>query len=154
MVKNIVITAIRVFWKERGYSFLNILGLTVGIASSLMLFLYIQDEKSVNLFHKDIDRIYQVMEHQRYSGGYVLTTTANPGPLKDAFKAELPEVEYITQLTWEQERLFLIGDQSYKSQGRVASEDFFHVFDFPFIEGAKEGSLSSPNVIYISESLA
>jgi len=154
MIKNIFITALRVFWKERGYSILNILGLTVGIASSLMLFLYIQDEKSVNLFHKDVDRIYQVMEHQRYSGGYVLTTTANPGPLKDAFKAEMPEVEYITQMTWGQERLFIVGDQSYKSQGRVASEDFFQVFDFPFIEGAKEGSLTAPDIIYLSASLA
>ena len=154
MVKNIFITALRVFWKERGYSVLNISGLTVGIATSLMLFLYIQDEKTVDHFHKDIDRIYQIMEHQRYSGGYVLTTSANPGPLKEAFKAEMPEVEYITQLTWEQERLFIIGDQSYKSQGRVASEDFFHVFDFPLIEGNKENSLTAPDVAYISESLA
>ncbi|KYG81720.1 ABC-type antimicrobial peptide transport system permease subunit [Roseivirga ehrenbergii] len=154
MVKNIITTALRVFWKERGYSLLNISGLTVGIATSLMLFLYIQDEKSVNLFHKDVDRIYQVMEHQRYSGGYVLTTTANPGPLKDAFKAEMPEVEYITQLVWEEERLFIVNDQSYKSRGRVASEDFFHVFDFPFIEGSQQNSLTAPDVVYISESLA
>lgn len=154
MVKNIITTALRVFWKERGYSLLNISGLTVGIATSLMLFLYIQDEKSVNLFHKDVDRIYQVMEHQRYSGGYVLTTTANPGPLKDAFKAEMPEVEYIAQVSWEEERLFITGDQSYKSQGRVASEDFFHVFDFPFIEGNQENSLTTPGAVYISESFA
>ncbi|KYG83751.1 ABC transporter permease [Roseivirga echinicomitans] len=154
MVKNIFITALRVFWKERGYAILNISGLTVGIATSLMLFLYIQDEKSVDHFHKDIDRIYQVMEHQRYSGGYVLTTTANPGPLKEAFKAEMPEVEYITQLVWQEERLFIVNDQSYKSQGRVASEDFFQVFDFPFIEGSQENSLTAPDVAYISESLA
>lgn len=154
MVKNIITTALRVFWKERGYSILNISGLTVGIATSLMLFLYTQDEKSVNLFHKDVDRIYQVMEHQRYSGGYVLTTTANPGPLKDAFKAEMPEVEYIAQVSWEEERLFITGDQSYKSQGRVASEDFFHVFDFPFIVGNQENSLTTPGAVYISESFA
>lgn len=154
MVKNIFITALRVFWKERGYSILNISGLTVGIATSLMLFLYIQDEKTVDHFHKDVDRIYQVMEHQRYSGGYVLTTSANPGPLKEAFKAEMPEVEYITQLTWEQERLFIVDDQSYKSQGRIASEDFFHVFDFPLIEGDQENSLTAPDVAYISETFA
>ena len=137
MVKNIITTAIRVFWKERGYSILNISGLTVGIAASVMLFLYIQDEKSVNLFHKDVDRIYQVMEHQRYSGGYTLTTSANPGPLKDGFKEEMPEVEYVTQLSWEEERLFIVNDQSFKSKGRIASEDFFYVFDFPFKEGTQ-----------------
>ncbi len=153
MVKNIIKTAFRVFWKERGYSLLNILGLTVGICASLLLFLYIQDEYAVNKFHENTDRIYRVMEHQHYSDD-IFTTNGNPGPLKDAFKEELPEVEYIAQVTWEQERLFIVDNQSFKETGRIASEDFFKVFSFPFVEGSAEGALVAPDVAYLSESLA
>ncbi len=153
MVKNIIKTAFRVFWKERGYSLLNILGLTVGICASLMLFLYIQDEYAVNKFHENTDRIYRVMEHQHYSHD-IFTTNANPGPLKDAFKEELPEVEYIAQVTWQQERLFIVDNQSFKETGRVASEDFFKVFSFPFVEGSAEGALVAPDVAYLSASFA
>ncbi len=153
MVKNIIKTAFRVFWKERGYSLLNIMGLTVGICASLMLFLYIQDEYAVNKFHENTDRIYRVMEHQHYSHD-IFTTNANPGPLKDAFKEELPEVEYIAQVTWQQERLFIVDNQSFKETGRVASEDFFKVFSFPFVEGSDEGALVAPDVAYLSASFA
>ena len=139
MLKTIIRTALRVFWKERGYSFLNILGLTVGISGSLMLMLYIQDEYGIDKFHEKSDRIYQVMEHQTYSGNNIFTTNANPGPLKDAFKQEMPEVEHIVQVSWEQERLFIVGDK---------------IFSFPFVEGDIESSLVAPDVAYISEKLA
>ena len=152
MFKTIIKTALRVFWKERAYAFLNILGLTVGLTASMLLLVYIDGERSVNQFHEKIDRMYQVMEHQNYSGT-IFTTTANPGPLKDALKAEMPEVEHFAQFTWEQERLLILDGQSFKESGRVASEDFFHVFSTKFIEGTKENSLTEPSVLYISESL-
>lgn len=153
MVKNIIKTAFRVFWKERGYSLLNILGLTVGMAASLMLYLYINDEYSVNRFHEHTERIYRIMENQHY-GDDVFTTNANPGPMKAAFEEELPEVEFITQMTWPQESLFIVGDQSFKETGRIASEHFFNVFSHPFVEGNKEGALIAPDVAYISQSMA
>lgn len=152
MFRTIIKTALRVFWKERAYALLNVLGLTVGITASMLLLIYIQGEKSYDQFHADIDRIYQVMENQDYSGT-VFTTSANPGPLKDAMKEAMPEVEYFAQFTWEQERLFINGDQSFKETGRVASEDFFQIFSVNFIEGSVEKSLTEPTVLYISKSL-
>jgi len=152
MFKTIIKTALRVFWKERAYALLNVLGLTVGITASMLLLIYIQGEKSYDQFHTDIDRIYQVMENQDYSGS-IFTTSANPGPLKDAMKEAMPEVEYFAQFTWEQEELFTYGDQSFKETGRVASEDFFHIFTTKFIEGSKENSLTEPTVLYLSKSL-
>lgn len=152
MFRTIIKTALRVFWKERAYALLNVLGLTVGITASMLLLIYIQGEKSYDQFHADVDRIYQVMENQDYSGT-VFTTSANPGPLKDAMKEAMPEVEYFAQFTWEQERLFINGDQSFKETGRVASEDFFQIFSVNFIEGSVEKSLTEPTVLYISKSL-
>lgn len=152
MFRTIIKTALRVFWKERAYALLNVLGLTVGITASMLLLIYIQGEKSYDQFHADVDRIYQVMENQDYSGT-VFTTSANPGPLKDAMKEAMPEVEYFAQFTWEQERLFINGDQSFKETGRVASEDFFQIFSVNFIEGSVDKSLTQPTVLYISKSL-
>lgn len=153
MVKSIIKTALLVFWKEKGYSLLNILGLTVGICASLILYLYIQDEYSVDKFHEKTDRIYRVMENQHYASD-IFTTNANPGPLKDAVREELPEVEHIAQVTWPQERLFIVNNQSFKETGRVASADFFRIFSFPFVEGSREGSLVAPDVAYLSASTA
>lgn len=152
MVKNIFKTAFRVFWKERGYAFMNILGLTVGIAASMLLLLYVQSEKSVNQFHKDIDRIYQVMEHQTYPRE-IRTYEDNPGPLVTVFKDEMPEVEYMAAFTRSEKMLFSKGDQGYQETGRWASEDFFQIFDVDFIEGQKESSLTEPTTVYISKSM-
>lgn len=152
MVKNIFKTALRVFWKERGYSAMNILGLTVGIAASILLLLYVQSEKSVNQFHKDIDNIYQVMEHQTYPGG-TRTFDDNPGPLATVFKDEMPEVEYMAAFSWPSELLFTLDDQGYQETGRWASEDFFQIFEVDFIEGQKQNSLTEPTVAYISRSM-
>lgn len=152
MVRNIIKTAFRVFWKERGYATLNILGLTVGIAASMLLLLYVESEKSVNAFHKDINNIYQVMEHQTYSD-VTFTYESNPGPISDYFVEDMPEVEYMAAYTWPEERLFRINGQSFKETGRVASKDFFHIFEVEFIEGAKEKSLTDPTKIYLSQSV-
>ncbi|OEK07274.1 hypothetical protein BFP71_05785 [Roseivirga misakiensis] len=151
MVKNIFKTAFRVFWKQRGYAALNILGLTIGITASMLLLLFVQSERSINQFHTDIDNIYQVMEHQTYSG-YSYTYESNPGPLSDHFKQDMAEVEYMAAFTWVEERLFRINGQSYKEGGRMASEDFFKIFDVKFIEGVKEGSLTDPTKLYLSRS--
>ncbi len=152
MVKNIFKTAFRIFWKERAYSVMNILGLTVGIATSMLLLLYVQSEKSVNQFHKDIDNIYQVMEHQTYPGG-IRTYEDNPGPLVSVFKDEMPEVEYMATFTRSTKLLFRKDDQSYQETGRWASEDFFQIFDVDFIEGQKANSLTEPTTVYISKSM-
>jgi len=151
MVKNIFKTALRIFWKERGYATLNILGLTIGITASMLLLLYVQSEKSVNQFHKDIDDIYQVMEFQTYSD-ITYTYESNPGPLSDYFKQDMPEVELMAPFTWPEERLFRTDGESFKEEGRVAGGDFFHIFDLKFIEGTKENSLTDPTMLYISKS--
>ncbi len=144
--------ASRSIWKERGYSLMNILGLTTGIAASMLLFLYVQSEKSVNTFHKDLDQVHQVMMHQTFPGG-ILTYEDNPGPLVTVFADEMPEVEYMAAFTWTEERLFISDEQGYKASGRWASEDFFHVFGLDFIEGEIKNSQTSPTEIYISKSL-
>ena len=152
MVKNVFKTALRVFWKERGYSLMNILGLTVGLTSSMLLLLYVQSEKSVNTFHKDLDNIYQVMMHQTYVDG-IYSFESNPGPLVTAFKDDMPEVEYMAAFTWPEDVLFIKDGQGYKEEGRWVSEEFFEVFEVDFIEGQKENALRDRSEVFISKSM-
>lgn len=152
MVKNIFKTALRVFWRERAYSVMNILGLTVGITASVLLLLYVQSEKSVNKFHKDIDQIYQVMSHQTYEGR-IRTFNETPGPLVTTFKDEMPEIEYMAAYSWPMDISIRVEERGFREAGRFASEDFFKIFDVDFIEGQNENTLIEPTAVYISKSL-
>ena len=64
MIKNFFKVAVRNLWKHKGYSFLNIFGLAMGLACSLMILLWIRDEKSIDSFHAKGDRLYSVYERQ------------------------------------------------------------------------------------------
>lgn len=152
MFNTIFKTALRVFWRERAYALLNVLGLTVGLTASTLLLLYVESERSVNGFHRDLDQIFQVLEHQTYADG-IGTTESNPGPLNTTFKDDFPEVKAIAAYTWTYDLLFVREDQRHKSSGRWASEDFFEVFSVDFIEGSKDNALTSPSQLYLSRSI-
>ncbi len=151
MIPTIFKTSFRVFWKERGYALLNVLGLTVGLTASILLLLYVESERSVNGFHKDIDQLYQVMENRTYSG-VTSTNEFTPGPLNTAFKEDFPEVEAIAAYTWPYDPYFIKGDHRQRENGRWASADFFKVFNVDFIEGGAKNALTSPSQIYFSRS--
>lgn len=151
MFKTIVTTSFRVFWKERGYALLNVLGLTIGLTASILLFLYVESEQSVNGFHTDIDQLYQVMENRTYSG-VISTSDQTPGPLNTTFKQDFPEVEAIAAYTWVYEPYFIKKDYRQRESGIWASQDFFQIFDVDFIEGNARNTLTSPSQIYFSRS--
>lgn len=151
MFNTIFKTALRVFWKERVYALLNVLGLTVGLAASTLLLLYVASEQSVNGFHQDIDQMYQVMEHQT-SSGVIYTYESNPGPLNTTFVDDFPEVEAMAAFTWTNEVLFVNDDLRQKETGRWASQDFFKVFSVDFIEGSAQNALTTPTQLYLSRS--
>lgn len=151
MFRTLFKTALRVFWRERGYALLNVSGLTVGLAASALLLLYVESERSVNRFHKDLEQIYQVMEHRTYSG-VINSSESTPGPLNTTFKDDFPEVEAVAAYTRPEELLFINGDLRLSESGRWASEDFFRIFSVDFIEGNAENALTSPTQIYLSRS--
>ena len=149
MFNTIIKTAFRVLWRERGYAALNVLGLTVGLATSTLLLLYVESEKSVNGFHKNLDQLYQVMESRTYSG-VVNSTEYAPGPLYTTFADDFPEVEAMAAYSRPEELLFIHGEQRQRESGHWASEDFFEVFTVEFIEGNADKALSTPTQVYLS----
>ncbi|NDU97626.1 ABC transporter permease [Spirosoma terrae] len=154
MFRNYIKIAWRNIAKSKTFSFINVLGLALGMTSSLLILLWVQDERSINQFHEKGSRIYQVLENQQWTGNDISTTTATPGPLATALKAEIPEIERTVKMTWEEEKLLAVGDKSYKEKGRYASVDLFQIFSFPLVHGKPETALASPNAIVLSEKAA
>lgn len=154
MLRNYIKIAWRNIIKSKTFSFINVLGLALGMTSSLLILLWVQDERSIDQFHANGPRIYQVLENQQWTGNDISTTPATPGPLAAALTAEIPEVEKSVKMTWEEEHLLTVGDKAYKEKGRYSSPDLFQIFSFPLVQGNPKTAIAGPSSIVISEKVA
>ena len=153
MIKNYLKTALRSFKRHKSSFLINLIGLSIGMACSILIFLWVFDELAHDRFHEDIDQIYQVMEHQSYSGNK-LTTWSTPGILAPALKDEVPEFQYVANYTWNMDFLFTKGEKSLKESGLYARPDFFHILSIPLIQGNRDELLLKPNSVVISQEMA
>jgi putative ABC transport system permease protein len=154
MVKNYLLIAIRNIFRNKLFSTVNILGLAFGIGSALLIFLWVNDELNVDKFHANGDRLYRVMENQKYSDGKIYTFMSTPGPMAPFIKDKYPEIEKATRWTWQMTYLFQYEDKSFFEQGFYVDQDFIEMFSFPFAAGDVNTALKEKNSIVISEKLA
>jgi putative ABC transport system permease protein len=153
MIRNYFKIAWRNIAHNKSFSAINILGLALGMACSLLIFLWIQDEFSVDAYHTNGPQLYNVMERQFYDGK-VEASSGTPGLLADELKKEFPEIAYAAGLSWEEERTFSVGDKLNKEKGRAAGADWFRMFSIPLLAGTAETALNAPANIAISRKLA
>jgi putative ABC transport system permease protein len=153
MLKNIFKVAFRGLWKQKGYSFLNIFGLAIGMAASLLILLWIRDEEAVDNFHAKGDRLYSVYEDQYYDGK-VESGHFTPGVLPDELKKVFPEVELASGFNGEDRMTFQVGDKILKQDGAEAGADFFRMFSYPLLAGTAESALKGPADLAISRKMA
>ncbi|MGN8224694.1 ABC transporter permease [Gracilimonas sp. BCB1] len=153
MFKNYLKTAFRSFKRHKSSFLINVIGLSIGMACSILILLWVLDELNYDRFHADTDRMYQVMEHQRYSGD-IMTTHSTPGILAPALKEEVPEFEHVATYTWNIEYLFTKGEKSLKETGLYARPDFFHILNINVLHGNKDELINSPKSVAISKELA
>ncbi len=154
MFRNYLTIALRSLLKNRINSTINILGLAIGLTGAMVIALWIQRELSMDQLNTHADRLYRVLEHQTYSNDFVLTVSATPGVLTPALKAEVPEIERATRLTWGDRLLFTVGDKGFNEEGFYADADFFQMFSFKMLHGDAKTALQQPTAITISEELA
>ncbi len=153
MLKSYLKTALRNLLRQKGYSFVNITGLTVGLACSFFILLWVTGERSVNQFHQDGDRIYRVLRNET-NNAEVFTRTTLPGSMGPTLTEDYPEIENATYVWHGHEFVITSGDQSFREQGSYVSTDFFDVFTFPLIQGNPAKALEAENSAVISEALA
>ncbi len=136
------------------FSVINITGLSLGIAVVILILFWVTDELNYDKFHKNLDQIYSVYEHQQYSEGQELFTYCTPFPLSQYLTDNFPEVEYATTFWINGEQRFSYNDHQFK-EGPVAfaGKDFLNIFSYDIIQGDRE-VLSKPDQIILTEKMA
>jgi ABC-type antimicrobial peptide transport system permease subunit len=154
MFKNYLKTAWRSLIKNKIQSTINITGLSVGLACSLLMFLWVQDELNVDAFHAKNDRLYKVYEREYYHD-HIDGNYDTPGPLAEELERKLPEVEEAVMLEDDNELSTLrVADKLLKASGSGASKGFFRMFSYPLLRGTAGNALSSIDGMAISKKLA
>ncbi|MEP7128282.1 MAG: ABC transporter permease [Chitinophagales bacterium] len=146
--------AFRNLVKNPVYSFINIAGLTVGIACAILILLWVADETSFNRFHKNYDRLYQVYMNQEFADG-VGSQNAVPYALRDAIKSKSSQVKHIIISNWGEGNLLSVGEKKISNKvGLCVGEDFLKMFSHDLIKGDPTTALVDPRSITISETTA
>ncbi|MCW3119311.1 MAG: macB 22 [Chitinophagaceae bacterium] len=153
MIRNYLLIAFRNLAKHKTFSFINITGLALGMACSLFILLWINDERSIDKFSKNTNQIYSVYERQ-YNDNKINVVHHTPGILPDEMKNVLPEVQYASSFAWETTSLFKNGDKIIKEKGNFAGSDFFTMFGYTLLQGTAAAVLSTPSTIAISRKMA
>ena len=154
MLLNYLKTAIRHFQRFKGYTFINITGLTVGLTTSILILLWVNDEVSMDKFHENGDRTYHIWRNMYQADGQINTTPATPQPMELVLENEYPEVDKVTLVSWQMNLLFKKDDKVFRESGRCVSPEFLEIFTFPLIEGDPRTALNEVQSVVISERMA
>ena len=153
MFKNYLKTAVRNLWKNKTFSLINIMGLALGLACSLLIMLWVNEEYKVDAFHKNGSRLFSVFEKQ-YHDGRVDAFHGGPGIMADEMKRVLPDVQYASNHGWNELCTFEANNKIIKENGNHAGQDFFKMFSYLLLQGNAETALIKPTDIAISKKMA
>ena len=155
MVKNYLKIAWRNLIRNKAFSTINILGLGLGIACSLLIMLWVQDEKSIDKFHANGKYLYQVYERD-FNNGKADANYSTQGLLAVELKRVIPEIQYTSALdnAGGTGNTFEVNGKINKMYGSFAGEDFFKMFSYRLLQGRVQTALSTPNAIAISRKMA
>jgi ABC-type antimicrobial peptide transport system permease subunit len=151
--KNLLL-AFRHIKRYRTYSFLNIIGLGIGMACAMFIIIWINSELETDKFFERSEDIYIVRTQLKLPSGETNVGIATTGMLAPAINQEVPEVEYAIRLSWKNRILFRLGEKSFYEEGHFADSTIFKAFSIPLLKGDRSTVLNNPNSIAISEKLA
>ena len=155
MIRNFFNITLRNISKNKGFTFINITGMAVGLAASLLILLWVQDELSFEKYNKYAENIFRVEEDQFYSGErYHVTVT--PYPSGPVWMQKIPEIKEQTRLNlWLPRVLFRNGDKVFFENSIIAADSgFLKMFTLPLLRGDVATALRAPHSLIISEKLA
>lgn len=155
MLKNYLKVAIRNLFRHKGYTLINILGLAVGIAASLLIVLYIADELGFDGFHDKADRICRLKADWSNKGDSRIHQLGTPYVLAKTIRDKYPQAEAVTQICGPLGDIILRrGEAAFKETDVYGADpSFFDVFTFPLIKGDPKAALEPPNTIVLTETL-
>ncbi|WP_184546945.1 ABC transporter permease [Mucilaginibacter sp. FT3.2] len=153
MIKNYLKIALRNLINNKAHTFINMAGLSVGIACSLLIMLWVQNEISVDAFHKNKSRLYNVYE-RRYFDNKISGQYNTPGVLAAEMKKVFPEIEYAVNAVYKESNTFRAQNKVLKCHGAAADADFFKMFSYPLLQGNVQTALNTPLSLAVSRKMA
>jgi putative ABC transport system permease protein len=154
MLKNYLKIAWRTILKNKLFSAINILGLSIGIALCFVIMLYVQDELSYDRFHNHADRIARVIFQASINGGKINESVIMP-PVAEAMKKDFPEVQDATRIMRYGTAKITYGNQSFKDdEFAFVDPNFLTVFTLPLVAGDAKTALSQPHTVIITQETA
>jgi len=146
--------SLRKIRRQKGYSIINIAGLAVGLACSILMMLWVRDELSFDRFHANRDSIYRLITETKSETAVTLDARA-PTPTGPAIKAEFPEVLDFCRYTTNKTYGIRSGDKAFFDETiGIADPSFFTLFTFSFLKGDPKTALEGPRSVVVTESLA
>jgi ABC-type antimicrobial peptide transport system permease subunit len=145
-------TALRCLWRHKGFSLINLLGLSAGMAVSFTLLLYVYSELSYDRYHQRYDQLYQVWHNMEMEGS-IVSGDRVPSPVAGKIEQTLPGIGRVAR-TFPQAHWLTRQNTSLKQQGYYADPAFLEMFSFRFVAGNARTALKEPNSIVLTQSLA
>jgi putative ABC transport system permease protein len=154
MFRNYVKTALRNLWKNKGFSAINIVGLAIGLATCLLIILYVMDELSYDRYNEKADRIYRLDGDIKFGGNHFIMAVA-PAPAGPSMRKDYPEIETAVRFRWRGGFLVKKGSQNIREDKVIyADSTLFDVFSLSMIGGDPHTALVAPRTVVITETMA
>ena len=153
MLKSFFRLTFRTLWKSKRYSLINIVGLAIGIACSILILLWVRDEVLFDAFIPKGDRLQQVYVTAKFDGKYN-TWQSVPLPTYEAMKSASHHITSSAVTGWGSEHLLTVDQTRLIKDGLFVSEEFLEMFEFPLLVGSAASVLDDPTSIVVTESMA
>ncbi len=153
MFKHFISITLRSLIRNKTYTLINIIGLAIGMACTLLIFLWVNHEMSYDKFHTNVDQIYRVVENQYYAGNEVFPVAVTPSPLASNLKENYSEVINTTRFknrTWVVEK----GEKAFSENMGLVDSGFFEIFSVNFIEGNPDIAFSNNLSVILTKNAA
>jgi putative ABC transport system permease protein len=153
MFKSFFTFAFRNLKKNPGFSVINILGLASGLASAMLILIWIEHEVNFDQFHEKKERIYEAWNRFSFSGELNCWNTT-PKVLAKTLEQDIPGIERTARADWSRQRLLAVGEKRLNGSGFYTDPGFLEIFSFPLLKGHPKTVLNELNSIVLTESMA
>ena len=153
MFQSYLKVAWRNIWRNPAFSITNLLGLTIGMTCTLLILLWVQDERSWDKFHSNYNQIFRLLVNRDFNGE-ITTDVATPFPLGDALKAAFPEIKNNTLDDYGSDHVLKYNETIVKKRGYTANLGFVNMLHWNFLKGNAATAAANPENIVLTESMA
>jgi putative ABC transport system permease protein len=153
MIKNYFKVAYRNLLRNKSFSIINISGLAIGMASAILILLWIQNEVSYDRFHANGQRLYEIYSNDSINNS-IRSLVNTPEVMQPVLKTDVPGIDEASRFSWDESLLSIAGEKNLKAAGAIVDTPFLKMFSFPLLKGDARSALKDPSSIVLTQKLA